>query len=110
MKRDFQPTVYMLANRRNGGLYIGVTSNLLVRIAQHRDGKIEGHAKEKGANMLVWYEIHESMESAITREKRMKKWYRQWKLNLIAKENPDWRDLAVDFGFPPAWTLPKAGA
>ena len=99
MPRDFAPTVYLLASRRNGTLYVGVTSNLLVRVHQHREGLIPGFTHEYGVRMLVWFERHETMEQAILREKRIKKWNRAWKLELIEKANPDWRDLAEGFGF-----------
>ncbi len=65
---------------------------------------LEGHSKRVQAKMLVWYEQHATMETAIVREKRIKKWNRQWKINLIETENPDWMDLAIDFDFPPLWT------
>ena len=101
MHEDFQPTVYILASRRNGTLYTGVTSNLLARIHQHRAGAVRGFTRDYGVKLLVWFEQHGTMESAITREKRIKKWNRAWKLELIERENPDWRDLAEDFGFEP---------
>ena len=99
MQRDFQPTVYLLASRRNGTLYVGVTSDLIKRVAEHRDGLIEGFTKDYGVNRLVWFEQHATMEAAILREKRIKKWKREWKINLIRETNADWRDLAVDLGF-----------
>jgi putative endonuclease len=88
-----QPAVYMLASQRNGTLYIGVTSNLVQRVWQHREGLAEGFTKQYGVKTLVWYEQHVTMESAIGREKSMKKWLRKWKLATIEKTNPDWRDL-----------------
>lgn len=100
MQRDFGPTVYPLASRRNGTLYIGVTSNLLQRIRQHREGLIPGFTRGYGVKMLVWFEQHATMDSAIQREKRIKKWNHAWKLELIERDNPDWRDLTQDFGFP----------
>jgi len=103
MKDDFQPTVYILASRRYGTLYTGVTSNLMQRIYQHREKIIEGFTSRYRVQMLVWFEQHETMESAILREKRIKKWNRQWRINLIETQNPAWRDLAVDLGFE---TLP----
>jgi putative endonuclease len=99
MHTIFQPAVYIMANRKNGTLYTGVTSHLMQRILQHREGTFEGHSKEHGTNMLVWFELHGTMETAILREKRVKKWNRQWRINLIEADNPDWRDLALDFGF-----------
>ena len=98
MRDDFQPTVYILASHRNGTLYIGVTSKLLQRLYQHRAGLIDGFTKDYGVKRLVWFEQGASMEEAIRREKQLKKWQRQWKINLIEQENPDWRDLAVDLG------------
>ena len=99
MMRDLQPTVYLLASRRNGTLYVGVTSDLIKRMAEHRDGLIEGFTKDYGVNRLVWFEQHATMDAAILREKRIKKWKREWKINLIREQNADWRDLAVDLGF-----------
>jgi putative endonuclease len=101
MHRDFGPTVYMLASKRNGTLYVGVTSNLAGRVDQHRGGSIRGFTREYGVKLLVWFEQHATMESAIQREKRIKKWNRAWKLELIETANSDWRDLAVDLGFDP---------
>ena len=88
-----QPAVYILANKRNGTLYIGVTSNLKRRIWDHKNKMIEGFTKRYNVTQLVWYELHNTMESAIIREKRLKDWKRKWKLELIEKSNPDWRDL-----------------
>ena len=101
MTRDLSPTVYILASQRNGTLYTGVTSNLLARIHQHRQGAVRGFTRQYGVKLLVWFEQHATMESAITREKRIKKWNRAWKLQLIEEANPEWRDLAEDLGFPP---------
>jgi putative endonuclease len=101
MHADFAPTVYLLASQRNGTLYTGVTSSLLPRIHQHRIGAVRGFTRQYGVKLLVWFEQHPTMESAILREKRIKKWNRAWKLELIEAANPDWRDLAEDFGFPP---------
>jgi putative endonuclease len=99
MHDNFQPGVYIMANRKNGTLYTGVTSHLMQRILQHREGAFEGHSKEHGTKMLVWFELHQTIETAILREKRVKKWNRQWRINLIEAANPDWRDLAIDLGF-----------
>ena len=88
-----QPAVYILASERNGTIYIGVTSDLIKRIWQHREGVVEGFTKEYGVKTLVWYEQHATMEAAISREKAMKKWRREWKLNAIESLNPDWDDL-----------------
>jgi putative endonuclease len=98
---NFQPTVYILASRRYGTLYVGVTSHLMQRILQHREETFGGFSSDYSVKMLVWYEQHGTMETAITREKQIKKWNRQWKINKIESENPDWRDLSVDLGFPP---------
>ncbi len=95
------PVVYIVASARNGTIYIGVTSDLPGRIYQHRTGTPEGFTSKYGCKILVWYEVHSEMESAILREKRIKEWKRQWKLRLIEAENPTWRDLAVDLGFKP---------
>jgi len=87
------PAVYILASQRNGTLYIGVTSDLVKRVWQHREGLVDGFTKQYGVKMLVWYEQHETMDSAISKEKAMKKWLRQWKLSTIEQNNPDWVDL-----------------
>ncbi|WP_031435055.1 GIY-YIG nuclease family protein [Methylomarinum vadi] len=91
-----QPCVYILASKRNGTLYIGVTSNLIQRVYQHRTGMIEGFTKRYGVHNLVWYESHEMMESAIQREKQLKKWARTAKIRLIEQQNPEWQDLWQD--------------
>ena len=88
-----QPAVYILANQRNGTLYVGVTSDLVQRIWQHKNDVVEGFTKKYSVHMLVYFELHEDMESAIVREKRIKKWNRAWKLELIEGENPEWEDL-----------------
>ena len=88
-----QPTVYILASKRNGTLYIGVTSDLVQRVWQHKNDVIEGFTKKYSVHMLVWYELHDDMENATVREKRLKKWNRAWKLRLIEELNPDWKDL-----------------
>ena len=88
-----QPAVYILASKRNGTLYIGVTSNLLKRSWEHKNDLTEGFTNRYGVHRLVYYELHEDMVSAITREKQMKKWNRAWKLELIESQNPSWRDL-----------------
>jgi putative endonuclease len=88
-----QPAVYILASKQNGTLYIGVTSELVKRIWEHKNDMVEGFTKRCGVHRLVWYEIHESMESAIEREKRLKEWKRKWKFELIESSNPNWQDL-----------------
>ncbi len=93
MAREKQFAVYILASGRNGTLYTGVTSDLVKRIWQHREGFVEGFTKTYGVASLVWYELHESAESAITREKQIKKWNRAWKIRRIEANNPHWNDL-----------------
>jgi putative endonuclease len=88
-----QPAVYILASARNGTLYIGVTSDLVKRIWEHKNNLVEGFTKSYSVHQLVWYELYESMEAAIEREKRLKEWKRKWKLELIEGSNPDWQDL-----------------
>ena len=88
------PCVYILARASHSTLYTGVTSNLLARIHQHRGGVMDGFTKRYGIKRLVCFEIHNTMESAILREKRIKRWSRAWKYGLIHKDNPTWRDLA----------------
>jgi putative endonuclease len=88
-----QPAVYILASRRNGTLYTGVTSDLLKRIWEHRSGLVEGFTKRYGVHRLVYFEIHDYMTEAIRREKQIKKWRRAWKIDLIERTNPQWHDL-----------------
>ena len=88
-----QPCVYLLASKPNGTLYVGVTSNLIQRVYQHRTAVVEGFTRAYGVKTLVWYEQHATMESAISREKAIKKWRRSWKIGLISAMNPEWRDL-----------------
>jgi putative endonuclease len=90
-----QPCVYILASQRNGTLYTGVTSDLIKRIWQHKNDQAEGFTKTYQVHMLVWYEVHADMESAIKREKAIKEWKRLWKLDLIEAMNPEWNDLAA---------------
>jgi putative endonuclease len=85
--------VYLLASRRNGTLYIGVTSNLIKRVWEHKENFVEGFTKKYAVHDLVWYEQHETMAAAIAREKALKEWKRAWKLELIEQANPDWKDL-----------------
>ena len=85
--------VYMMASGRHGTLYIGVTSHLPARIVQHREGRIPGFTKKYNVKRLVWYEPHERMTAAIQREKSLKKYPREWKINLIERDNPHWDDL-----------------
>jgi putative endonuclease len=85
--------VYIMASGRNGTLYVGVSSDLVKRVWQHRNDEADGFTKQYHVHTLVWFEQHESAESAITREKQIKEWKRKWKLELIEKQNPTWRDL-----------------
>ena len=87
------PCVYILASQRHGTLYTGVTSNLIKRVWEHRESLVSGFTKKYGVKMLVYYEMHESMEDAIRREKQIKEWKRGWKIELIEKKNPRWDDL-----------------
>lgn len=86
--------VYILASKRNGTLYIGVTGNLARRVGEHKDHVVDGFTKKYGVERLVWYEACGSIEQAIIREKQLKKWNRDWKLTLIEKDNPEWNDLS----------------
>jgi len=83
----------MMASKRNGTLYIGVTSNLLKRAWEHREGVADGFTKRYGCKSLVWFEAHDDLQEARQREVRLKKWNRSWKLRLIEEQNPEWRDL-----------------
>ncbi len=101
MRLDFQPCVYIMASFNDQALYIGVTSDLMKRIGQHRDGYFAGHSKKYQINRLVLFEILGTMEAAIAREKQLKNWHRPWKINHVTASNATWHDLAVDLGFPP---------
>ena len=90
---DKQPAVYILASKQNGTLYIGATPNLAKRVWEHKNDKIAGFTKRYTVHLLVWYELHENMESAIIREKLLKNWKREWKLKLIETDNSNWCDL-----------------
>jgi putative endonuclease len=85
--------VYIMASKRNGTLYTGVTSDLVRRVWEHKQDRVEGFTKRYSVHRLVYVEAHDDIQDAIAREKRIKKWNRQWKLKLIEKDNPDWRDL-----------------
>ena len=91
---DRHPCVYILASRKHGTLYVGVTSNLNQRLDAHRSGEVEGFAARHGVHRLVYAEPHDTMEAAIRREKQIKKWNRAWKVRLIERGNPRWRDVA----------------
>jgi putative endonuclease len=101
MREERNPCVYLLSNRHYGAIYIGVTSNLLQRLVQHREGLLPGFTRRYKVHRLVHFEMFGDMERAILREKQLKNWHRQWKINLINAENPEWRDLAVRLGLPP---------
>jgi putative endonuclease len=88
-----QPAVYILASKKNGTLYIGVTSDLAKRIWEHKNDLVEGFTKRYTVHNLVWYEMHDNMDAAIEREKNMKEWQRDWKIRLIEENNPNWNDL-----------------
>lgn len=90
MKR---PCVYILASARNGTLYVGVTSDILKRAWEHKNDVADGFTKRYGVHILVHAEFHDTMEAAILREKQVKRWHRKWKIELIEKANPSWRDL-----------------
>ena len=96
MREEKVPAAYILASRRHGTLYIGVTSDLCSRIADHKRGMIAGFTQKYAVKMLVWYELCGSMDEAIKREKQLKEWRRGWKIELIEKLNPTWRDLFED--------------
>jgi putative endonuclease len=105
-----EPCVCILASQPYGTLYIGVTSDLLARLMQHRTDALPGFTRQYGVHMLVHYEPCDTMEQAIGREKQLKRWHRLWKINLIEGENPHWADLAVGLGLPPlAPNLPPNG-
>lgn len=99
--REYNFFVYLMASRWNGTLYCGVTNDLLRRVVEHRERTAEGFTAKYGVSRLVWFEQHSNVNEAILREKRIKKWNREWKVRLIEERNPDWRDLAVDLGLEP---------
>ena len=88
--------VYLLASHRNGSLYVGVTSDLIKRVWEHKNKFVDGFTKQHNIDRLVWFEQHESIESAITREKQIKKWNRAWKIRIIEAANPYWNDLYLE--------------
>jgi len=88
--------VYIMASKRNGTLYVGMTSTLAARVRRHKDGTASGFTKRYGVKKLVYYEGHEGMEEAMNREKELKKWNRQWKMRLVDHFNPEWKDLWGD--------------
>ena len=91
--RSKQPAVCLLANKRNGTLYVGVSNDLVRRVYEHREGQSDGFTKKYGIKILVYFEQHEDIAQAIQREKNLKRWRRAWKIDLVEKENPTWRDL-----------------
>lgn len=93
---DKRPCVYLLASKRNGTRYVGVTSDLIRRVREHREHLVDGFTKRYQVGTLVWLELHETMESALTREKQIKKWNHAWKIRMIESTNPTWRDLYFD--------------
>jgi putative endonuclease len=96
-----EPCVYILASQEYGTLYIGVTSDLIARLYQHRSGEVKGFTSKYRVFRLVRFEQFDTMHEAISREKQLKRWHRQWKINLIEGENPQWGDLAPSLGLPP---------
>ena len=90
------PCVYIMASRPGGAMYVGVTSDLIQRVWEPKEGLVEGHTNSYNIKNVVWYEVHETMESAISREKALKRWKRAWKLRLIAETNPSWRNLYAE--------------
>jgi len=101
MRPERNPCAYILASGPYGTLYIGVTSDLVARMWQHRNGAVPGFTSRYGVNRLVHFEMFGDMETAIAREKQLKRWHRPWKINLINEANPEWRDLALGLGLPP---------
>jgi putative endonuclease len=110
MRETFQPCVYILHSRCHGTLYIGVTSNLLARLVQHREGLIPGFTRRYGIKRLAYYEMFDTMEAAIVREKRLKEWRRAWKIDLIETHNENWDDLGIGLGLPRLPELPTEPA
>ena len=88
--------IYILASRKNGVIYIGVTNNLIRRVYEHKNSLVEGFTKKYNVKTLVYYEVHKDIKQAIIREKRLKEWKRQWKIDLIEQTNPEWKDLYND--------------
>ncbi len=97
MNKKYQYYVYILASKKNGTLYTGVTDNLIKRVWQHKNKLVDGFTKKYNIDKLVYFEITDDIRSAILREKRIKKWNRQWKIELIKKNNPEWKDLYEEF-------------
>lgn len=111
MRQEKLPCAYILASKPYGTLYIGVTSDLMARLDQHREGSTPGFTARYRVVHLVRYEMFGDMVTAISREKQLKRWHRQWKINLIESDNPDWHDLAPGLGFGPiAPRAPRNGS
>lgn len=106
--RERLPAAYIMASGFRGTIYTGVTSDLTGRVHQHRSGTFKGFTDRYGCKRLVWFEVGGDMDGAIAREKQLKNWRREWKLALIEKDNPAWRDLAEDWGFEPLLKTPGA--
>ena len=96
-----QGFVYIMASGRHGTTYVGVTSDLMQRVYQHREGILGGFTSRHDIKRLVWFDTFDRITDAIVREKQIKKWNRDWKIRLIEADNPDWSDLAIGFGFEP---------
>jgi len=107
MREEKRPAVYILASRKYGVLYIGVTSALWNRVATHKDAGVKGFTEKYHIHHLVWYEHHVEMDAAIKREKQLKKWNRPWKIELIEKMNPAWRDLHEEIDYDGTLVEPK---
>jgi putative endonuclease len=95
MPRDHRYFVYILASQRNGTLYVGVTNDLVRRVQEHREGLVPGFTRRYGVKLLAYFEAHRDINEAILREKRIKRWRRKWKLELIGVQNPQWHDLWI---------------
>lgn len=105
MAKPNQYYCYLLASGRHGTLYVGVTNDLIRRVYEHKEGLISGFTQKYGVHQLVWFEVHQDIETAILREKQLKKWNRQWKIHLIEEANPNWVNLYPQIagdGFPPS--------
>jgi putative endonuclease len=99
--QEREPCVYLMVNRRLGSIYTGVTSNLIGRVIQHRAGTFDGFTEKYGIKRLAWYEVGDTMEAVVAREKAIENRPRDWKINLIERANPAWNDLAVGLGLEP---------
>ena len=95
--KNYQYYVYIMASRKHGTLYIGVTNNLERRVYEHKNDLVEGYTEKYGVHSLVWFESTNDINVALLREKQLKKWNRAWKIRIIEENNPEWRDLSEDF-------------